>query len=296
MSASPATDITSLCDAIDRMSVQEITPIACSAMRDDDCSVVSWTATPMMTDSIGIGTIGFVHVRGTTSTSTSQTDWSAVVKAKQMDGADKLGGVQGIMASPTREVGAFESGFLEQLDGDLRAVSFHGITRIGKTTLLWMDDLSDSAPHPWGTDEFLAASRQTGYFNGSWPESRAPEFEWLDRNFVTNRPAALIRSDFFEQLNDPSADDAIADLTERSGTTRISGLYGGYRTITESLIGLPKVVCHNDLHARNAFIRYQDQKLRTYVIDWASVGLGPVGVDGGTIIGEQPIGARTRPC
>jgi len=78
---------------------------------------------------------------------------------------------------------------------------------------------------------------------------------------------------------------AVAGLTERSGVTGINGMYEGYMAVAQSLICLPKVVCHNDLHARNAFITRQNQKLLTYVIDWASIGLGPVGLDAGTILG-----------
>ena len=204
-----------------------------------------------------------------------------------MDGADKLGGIQGVIASPAREIGVFESEFFEQLVGDFRAVPCHGVTRMNETTLLWLDDLSDSVQHPWGVDEFLAASRQTGYFNGSWPTKRAPETEWLDRKFVTNRPAALISGDFFNQLIDLNDNDAVADLAPRSGVHGIPGMHGGYKAVGESLASLPQVVCHNDLHARNAFIMREDQKLLTYVIDWASIGLGPVGLDGGTILGGE---------
>ena len=74
MPISRPTDINNICHEIEHMSVEQIMPIARSAMRDDKYTVGSWAATPMVTDSIGIGTIGFVRVQGTASASTGKVD------------------------------------------------------------------------------------------------------------------------------------------------------------------------------------------------------------------------------
>jgi len=103
----PAYDIINICNEIKKMPAQGITSIARSAMRDDEYNIINWTAKPMVTDSIGIGTIGFVRVLGTASTSTDRADWSVVVKVLEMD-------------------------------GDLRAVPCHGITQVREATLLWL--------------------------------------------------------------------------------------------------------------------------------------------------------------
>jgi len=58
--------------------------------------------------------------------------------------------------------------------------------------------------------------------------------------------------------------------------------------ISEACKRLPQVVNHNDLHARNMFIDIDDSGNRTsYAIDWASVGIGLIGLDGGTLAGGE---------
>lgn len=277
-----ASDLQDIKLSIQQMPIDKITPIVQSAVGDSSAVVqAGWTVETMNAVSFGTGTIGFVRVGGSALAESGAVNWSVVIKAMELNATDK----QGQMASPTREVAAFESGFFEQLNGDLRAVPCHGVTRSGDTVLLWLEDLAGSIPHPWGRAEFLAISRHTGYFNGSWPVNAAPKREWLERDFATNRPQALIRGGWFNKLDKPAAARVITDLSARSGVTGISEMHNGYKAIAASLSALPRVVCHNDLHAQNAFITREAENLITYVIDWASVGLGPVGMDGGTIVG-----------
>lgn len=45
----------------------------------------------------------------------------------------------------------------------------------------------------------------------------------------------------------------------------------------------PLMISHNDCHTRNLFINHRDES-ELIAVDWASVGLTPAGVDGGSLI------------
>jgi hypothetical protein len=194
-------------------------------------------------------------------------------------------GHDGSFNLPAREIGAYKSGFLERIDGRVRAAPCYGVTTIGDTTLLWMADLSDTEPHPWTGEQFLAASRHVGYFNGSWPDSNAPNEVWLDRKLTTNRLLFGTRVGWLKPIADPANEGNLRDLTSLSGVSELTSMPSVIDLVGGALERLPRVVCHNDLHSRNAFFRYEPDGPTIYAIDWASVGVGPVGVDGGTLAG-----------
>lgn len=267
------------------MPIDEITPIVRRAVGDDSAIVASGrTVESMSVDSVGQGTLGFLRVSGRIRNYAENTGWHFVVKVLEPS-VTSFQDIIDDFSSPAREIGAFESGFLGSLDGGFRAAPCHGITRLGSVTLLWLADLSDSLPHPWGQEEFLVAARQVGIFNGSWPEHRAPDGDWLDTEYVTNRPMSGLRSGWNAPLKDAGASPVVAELAAVSGVTGIENMYYEMAEITESVTAIPRTVCHNDFHSRNAFFRYEATGPVTYAIDWASVGLGPVGIDGGTLAG-----------
>jgi hypothetical protein len=205
---------------------------------------------------------------------------------------DAFGGGESF-TTPAREVNAFRSGFFDRLEDGLRAAPCHGISELEGTTLLWLEDLSEARPHPWGRDEFITASREIGRFNGGWPAGRAPRDDWFDRELKTNRPLAGIRSGWLDKLQDPGSSPEVVELAARLGPDRMPRMNGEYAGIVRSMVGLPRVVCHNDSHSRNLFIRDEGESTPVvYAVDWAAVGLGPVGIDGGTLAGGGLIWAE----
>lgn len=271
--------------AIEQMPIDEITPIVWSAVGDGSAVVETGLRVETLSvDSVGDGTLGFLRVSGQISNCTEFADWRFVIKVLEPS-AMTFEGMTDNFNSPAREIGVFESGFFEGFDGGFRASPCHGITRSGTATLLWLEDLSDSVPHPWGRDELLIAARQVGMFNGSWPESRAPDGDWLDTDYVTNRPMSGIKGGWFLSFEDDSAKPIMAELNSISGINGIENMSSEFSEIANSLTAIPRTVCHNDFHSRNAFFRYEVNGPVTYAIDWASVGLGPVGLDGGTLAG-----------
>ena len=87
----------------------------------------------------------------------------------------------------------------------------------------------------------------------------------------------------FDPLADSENETVIAELTRRSGVKGIDNMLDGFTDIVTSIAKLPRCVNHNDFHSLNVFFRYEKQGPVTYAIDWASIGLGPVGYDCGTL-------------
>ena len=278
-------DLLDIKRSIERMPIDEISSIVRSAVGDElAVATPGWTVEPMSAASLGLGTLGFLKVQGLTGSGNDRVEWDFVVKV--LDTSEtSYSGASVSFNLPAREVGAFESGFFGRLDGGFQAASCHGITRSGDTTLLWLEDLSDSAQYPWGREEFLIAARHVGFFNGSWPEDRAPTGDWLDRKLITNRPMYFVQAGSYDLMKNAEKAPAVVDMTARSGVKGIGNMYSEFVEITRPLVSLPRTVCHNDFHSRNAFFRREATGPVTYVIDWASVGLGPVGIDGGTLAG-----------
>lgn len=288
-------EIDSIKRSIEQMPIDEISPIMRSAVGDDTAVVEpGWSVEVLSAESIGQGTVGILTTKLSARVSGRDVKKSFVIKVVDRAATAEFEGVSGSFNSPDREIKAYESGFLNRLNGDLRAAPCHGITRSGHADLLWMQDLSDSVEYPWSADEFLISAHDAGVFNGTWTEDRAPEGDWLDRKLATNSPTFFLGSKIFSPVADSKNKTIIDELTRRAGVEGIDNMLDEFTDIVEAIANLPRCVNHNDLHSRNAFFRYEQQGPVTYAIDWASVGLGPVGYDCGTLTGGGLIWAENE--
>lgn len=263
------------------MEAGQLTPIVRGVVGDQSAVVRDrWSADPMEASSIGSGTVGFVKVAGLAQVRGEDKSWSIVIKALDTK-------VSGDFTSPQREVDAFRSGFFESLNGGLRAVPCHGITSTSEgLTLLWLSDLSGSTKPPWTKEEFITAARHVGHFNGSWPAGAAPAGTWLDRQYKTNRPSAAAAWRLGEKLAGVREHPVIHALSAGVGREKLLSLPEEFNEIAEAASRLPRVITHNDCHPRNLFLDTDRSGAPvTYAIDWSSVGLGPVGLDGGNVAG-----------
>jgi len=275
--------IDAICTEIEQMPLAEIQPIARAAVGDDNAAAQpGWSASPMNASSVGSGTLGFIVATGEVSAGATAGPWRSVVKVldPNADGFFKF-------VSPRREIEVFRSGFLPSLTGNLQGVPCHGITdRPDGVVLLWLKDLSNATLPPWSKENFITAARHLGQFNGSWPEERAPVDDWLDRTFITNRPQLVLNRSWDDLLLEVSEHPVIDRVSARIGRDKLFAMVDEFREIASASAKLPRVVTHNDAHSRNMYIDTDDAGHEiTYLADWASVGLGPVGLDGGTLAG-----------
>lgn len=281
--------------SIEQMPIDQITPIVRKSVGDESAVVdPGWVVQSLTVDSIGTGTLGFLKVVGQVASSNGTTSWSCVIKVLDLNPELSFDSAIGSFISAERELNAYSSGYFDELKSGLRAAPCYGVSRSSGATLIWLEDLSDSVQHPWGRDEYLIAVRNIGFFNGTWPESRSPDGDWLDRKYAGTRPIANLKGEWLDKIVHPSNKRIVDDLAGRSGVAGIEKALAGYVDISKSLTRLPRVVNHNDLHARNAFFRYESEGPITYAIDWSSIGLGPAGLDGGTLAGGGIIWGQTE--
>lgn len=268
------------CRDIEQMRADELAPIVGSALRNPAARVVKgWTATQFKTSSRGSGTLGFILVTGTAAVGGHIEDWSLVVKV--VDTRLEEGFV-----SSAREVAVFRSGFLQRLKGSLKGIPCHGITeRANGRVLLWLQDMRGATLPPWSTENFVSAARAVGHFNGSWPESAAPTEDWLDRTLATSRPRIGLQPEFAARVESKRGHEVLRRVGAGIGEHRLYSVAAEFAGIVKASHRLPRVVTHNDCHPRNLYIsKGSDNAVATYAADWSSIGLGPVGLDGGTLI------------
>ena len=150
-----------------------------------------------------------------------------------------------------------------------------------------MRDLSDGVQPPWDGDQYIETARHVGQFNNLWTEQDRPKGDWITTDMSTDRRASVSQSigPQVESLTSYSDHPSVERLVEGIGLDRVLRMPDDIARIIESTHDLPRTVAHNDLHARNLFSREENGERITYAIDWASVGPGPVGVDGGSLAG-----------
>jgi len=147
---------------------------------------------------------------------------------------------------------------------------------------LWLEDIEDTDRERWTLSRYREAARHLGQFNGAYlAESPLSTDGWLasdwmrtwlrclEQEGVMERVAAAVISDSFIQQVIPHA------LMER-----LRRLWDKREVFLLALDRLPRVLCHRDAFPANLFLRRMpDGREKMVAIDWAFVGVGPIGED-----------------
>jgi hypothetical protein len=184
----------------------------------------------------------------------------------------------GDTASWIREVRAYQSGFLDDLPGNLAAPRCFAIAeRDTDEFWIWLQDLQDSIGDKWPPQRYGLAARHLGQFNGTYLAGRPlPAYDWFSkewlRNFMTPYGALI------ERLQQPP----LPPLLRRAcPPDLIPGLIRFWRErerFLHALEQLPQTVCHLDAFRRNLFACDDPHgAAKTVLIDWAFTGIGAIG-------------------
>ena len=188
----------------------------------------------------------------------------------------------------SKEISAIKSGDLLSINSGIRPAPISDFTAQDDGSYwLWMRDLSDGVQPPWDGDQYIETARHVGQFNNLWTEQDRPKGDWITTDISTDRRASVSQSigPQVESLTSYSDHPSVERLVAGIGLDRVLRMPDDIARIIESAHDLPRTVAHNDLHARNLFSREENGKRITYAIDWASVGPGPIGVDGRSLAG-----------
>ena len=176
-----------------------------------------------------------------------------------------------------REFDAYASGVLDDIAPGVRTPRVYGkmLDADGGMTL-WLEEVYHEGPRPLDAGAILTAARDLGGMSGRWigRELKEPWYftEWIDRH---SQPEAVEQGLATLRRAHP---DAVAHLGDRLAAAE--QLILKQSRIREILESLPQTLCHHDAVGANVF--HTDTK--TVLIDWESVGGGPVGADLASLI------------
>ena len=272
--------------AIQALNTGELTQIVRAASGDDSAvALLGWDCKPLQALSVGNGTIGFFEVDGDASTKAGLVRWSSIVKAVRPSGT----GPSGSFNDPLREIEAYRSRFFEADRRGMKAAPCYSVhERPDGTVWLWLKNLRQSWSEVWSRADYLSAARDIGLFNATLPEGKAPDAAWLDRiGHTDRRRGPLNPQNWANPLAAALDEPLVRRAADGIGTARAARFLDDIAALIEATSGFPRTVAHNDCHTRNLFCSTDDAKEPvTFAIDWASVGLSPMGVDGGTFLGS----------
>lgn len=177
-----------------------------------------------------------------------------------------------------RELRAYRSGLLDDLAPGLHAPALLASDDgpDGRLTL-WIEDLAADGRPPITFDVLVRAARHLGRLAGRWA-GRVPPHDWLFRGWIDRhrQPHAVEEGAMVvAAARDDDAVDARIGRRLREALRMIED-QEAFATV---LARLPATLCHHDAVAANVFARRRGGQDETVLIDWESVGPGPIGAD-----------------
>ncbi|MDQ2689771.1 MAG: aminoglycoside phosphotransferase family protein [Chloroflexota bacterium] len=174
-----------------------------------------------------------------------------------------------------REFSAYRSGLLDDLAPTILAPRLLGSERAADGRLtLWLEEVHRSAPP---AEVLTVAARHLGALAGRWLGG-VPDHPWLFRGWIDRHRQPEAMRDGLAILT-AARGDADVDRSLRGRLEEAIDLVRAQDTLQEVLVSLPQTLCHHDAVASNVFHRERGGRSETVLIDWESVGPGPIGAD-----------------
>jgi hypothetical protein len=209
---------------------------------------------------------------GHASDSNLNIPWSFVVKVIQPDP---------IYPNPQdyryweREPLAYRSGALNDLTGLVVAPRCYDVCAQPDSSLwIFMEDIHEEIGKPWSLDQYAAAARCLGEFNGAYLAGRPlPEGEWVARDWLRNylQHAAPAVDFIRKHPHDP----LITSIFPGTTLAQTLAFWDLHPRLLKKLDTLPQAFCHQDAFDRNLFLHHD----QVVAIDWGYTGIAPVGAE-----------------
>jgi hypothetical protein len=186
---------------------------------------------------------------------------------------------------------AYGSELLAALDG-VRAPRCYGIDDPGDGwARLWLEDLGDWPAGGWTPDAYRTAARAFGRLAGAYAAGPPPPAHvWLGR--AGSREGRAREDDRFARLPAVRDHPLVRRGVPGDLLARQEALRAARDSLEAALARLPQTLCHLDATTRNVLVRRRaDGVAETVAIDWALVGVGPLGRDVGQLV---PSGVHRR--
>ncbi|WP_433875157.1 phosphotransferase family protein [Sinomonas atrocyanea] len=208
------------------------------------------------------------RVRGHARVHGGRRPWFLIEKTTEGPGhADPY-----LLDNGAREFAAYPSGLLDDLAPRVRPPRLYG-SHAGDDgkLVLWLEEVVHDGARPLDATSLLAAAQDLGAMAGGW-HRRVPAEPWLFTGWIDrhSQPEAVPAG-----LATLSADSR--EVHALLGTRLAAGraLVAAQPRVRDILESLPQTLCHHDAVGANLFV----SSGTTVLIDWESVGPGPVGAD-----------------
>jgi hypothetical protein len=187
------------------------------------------------------------------------------------------------------------SGLLDQQSGPFVPVRLLHVQETAENELwMWLECLDDSQPKVrWTAAQHVAAAYDLGAFNAQWCASppSAQDFGWLSQRWLRGwlDYLTVYGAQHAAEHRDWWKHPLIAAVLPPSTYERFAALMGDAEDLLSVLEDLPVTLVHHDAQWRNLFqLKGTDParpQARTVAVDWAFLGLAPLGADLGHMVG-----------
>jgi hypothetical protein len=275
------------------LTAADLTVVLRRVLRDDASELLGWTAESP--DWTALVAKGIYLLRGSARLgSGEETSWAVVLKVVEDDGSPEVHEPDGLLYW-RREALALTSGLLDQQSGPFVPVRLLHVQETAENELwMWLECLDDSQPKVrWTAAQHVAAAYDLGAFNAQWC-ARPPSVQdfgwlsqrwlrgWLDYSIVYGAQHAAEHRDWWKH-------PLIAAVLPPATYERFAALMDDAEELLSVLEDLPVTLVHHDAQWRNLFqLKGTDPArphARTVAVDWAFLGLAPLGADLGHMVG-----------
>ena len=208
------------------------------------------------------------RVSGVAMTAAGRPSWSLIEKTT---GGPNVASAY-LVDNGRRELAAYRSGLLAELPAGVRAPALYGFSeRSDGEIVLWLEDVHRDPEGATSEGSIIGVARDLGRVAGTWL-GRISSEPWLFRGWIErhSQPGAQAAGLATLHRGHPSAQIRLGPRMELGVR-----LIDAQPRIAALLDSLPQTLCHHDAVGAN-ILRSSGV---TVLIDWESVGPGPVGAD-----------------
>jgi hypothetical protein len=283
----------------DDIDPETLTGVARRALACDRLEITEWQHAPLNVRIFSGVTAGLHRISGSGRDRGKPLAWSVVLKMLHRPTAPTAG-------EPShpdywrREALAYQSGLLDDLPAGLSAARCFGVTEpTADVVCLWLEDVAGSFGSAWPRGRFLTAARHLGQFNGAYLAGHAlPALPWLSRGWLRSWVARTC-APAFPVLDQPGLwkHPLIAPYFAPTTGAQLRRLCDERERWLDALDQLPQTLCHWDAWRPNLFARRGAAgEEETGAVDWAFVGLGPVGAEIGQLVALDLLMGHVAPA
>ncbi len=236
--------------------------------------------------------LGVYRFEGTATDGARELPWSVILKLIQSPanaGWTNMGegDNQGHWNYWRREVLAYRAGFLASLPAGLAAPNCYETVELpGDMAALWLEDLGTPPSTGWPLDRYALAARHLGRLNGLYSSGDGlPPYPWLSRG----RHRQWLATPELQHI--PWDHPLLAARYPHGEENPFRRMLSERDRFFARLDALPLALSHGDTYPTNLVSRRTPGgEEETVALDWALVGVEPLGTD----LGQLTLGAQNN--